>query len=93
MSVPEFPNLFMISGPKGPFTNNPPMIEAQVEFISDAVERADKGSGKPIESTHEAEREYSALCDKLASTSLFWKAEVSVALWARLEALADNVIG
>ena len=80
LSCPEFPNLFMISGPKGPFTNIPPSIEAQVEFISEAIETAEKaGKGvKPIEATHEAEREYSALCDDLASTSLFWKAEVSL---------------
>ena len=30
-----FPNMFMILGPNGPFTNLPPSIEAQVEFITD----------------------------------------------------------
>ena len=58
----------------------PPSIEAQVEFISAAIEDAEKvqaTSRAPIEATHEAEREYSALCDQLASTSLFWKAAVS----------------
>ena len=58
----------------------PPSIEAQVEFIAAAIEDAEKvpeRSKAPIESTHEAEREYSALCEKLAETSLFWKAEVS----------------
>ena len=80
LAVPDFPSLFMISGPKGAFTNIPPSIEAQVEFIASAIEDAEKvakASRKPIEATHQAEREYSALCDKLAAPSLFWKAEVS----------------
>ncbi len=32
-----FPNMFMILGPNGPFTNLPPSIEAQVEWIAEAV--------------------------------------------------------
>ena len=33
----HFPNAFMILGPNGPFTNLPPSIETQVEWISDTV--------------------------------------------------------
>ncbi|KAF2485532.1 hypothetical protein BDY17DRAFT_322366 [Neohortaea acidophila] len=76
VAVPEFPNWFMISGPKGPFTNAPPQIERQVEFISAAIEDNEKaGARVPIEATHEAERAYSAYCEELAAHSLFWKAE------------------
>lgn len=64
----------MITGPKGPFTNIPPGIEAQIEFISKAIEKAGKSSTSPIEATHEAEQEYAKLCEQLASGSLFWKA-------------------
>ena len=32
-----FPNMFMILGPNGPFTNLPPSIETQVEWIADAI--------------------------------------------------------
>ena len=32
-----FPNMFMILGPNGAFTNLPPTIEAQVEWIADAI--------------------------------------------------------
>jgi cation diffusion facilitator CzcD-associated flavoprotein CzcO len=80
VAIPDFPNFFMITGPKGPFSNIPPAIEAQVEFVTDAIEmaeKADKESKKPIEPTHKAEREYSKLCDELASASLFWIAAVS----------------
>ena len=32
-----FPNFFMILGPNGPFTNLPPSIEVQVEWIADVI--------------------------------------------------------
>ncbi|KAK3050594.1 hypothetical protein LTR09_008234 [Extremus antarcticus] len=73
--VPKFPNFFLISGPKGPFTNMPPSIEVQVEFITDAIRDAEKSGVRLIEPTEEAERQYSELCDQLAENSLFWKAE------------------
>jgi cyclohexanone monooxygenase len=76
--IPDFPNFMMINGPKGIFTNQPPAIETQVEFVSKVVAKAGKSLDHPVEVTHEAEREYSALCEKLAANSLFWKAEVSV---------------
>jgi cyclohexanone monooxygenase len=76
--VPDFPNLLTITGPKGPFSNLPPALEIQVEFIISAIQHAEQGDRKtPIEATNEAEQEYSALCDRLAASSLFWKAAVS----------------
>lgn len=42
--VSGFPNLFMITGPNSPFTNIPPTLETQVEFISDVISRAEKNS-------------------------------------------------
>lgn len=79
-AVPQFPNLFMISGPKGPFTNIPPAIESQIEFISEAIGVAGRRPTRPIEATREAEREYSAECERLAERSLFWNAAVSRSL-------------
>ncbi|KAH7318944.1 hypothetical protein BKA65DRAFT_529167 [Rhexocercosporidium sp. MPI-PUGE-AT-0058] len=40
--VSNFPNLFMIAGPNGPFSNIPPAIETQVEIISDLIATAEK---------------------------------------------------
>jgi len=73
--MPGFPNLLMLNGPKAAFTNQPPMIEVQVEFIVEAIRRAERASEPVIEATHEAERGWSALCERLAANSLFWKAE------------------
>jgi cyclohexanone monooxygenase len=44
VAVPDFPNLFTILGPNGPFTNLPPTIETQVEFISDMIQEAETRS-------------------------------------------------
>ena len=37
LSTAGFPNMFMILGPNGPFTNLPPSIEAQVDWISELI--------------------------------------------------------
>jgi cyclohexanone monooxygenase len=46
LSVPNFPNMFMILGPNGPFCNLPPAIETQVEFISGAIAEAERRHNK-----------------------------------------------
>jgi cyclohexanone monooxygenase len=51
LSVPGFPNLFMILGPNGPFCNIPPAIESHVEFISDIINVAEQRSMKQSTTT------------------------------------------
>ncbi|KAK4634613.1 Cyclohexanone 1,2-monooxygenase [Fulvia fulva] len=70
-----FPNLFTITGPKGPFTNIPPTIEAQVEWATSLIKEGQKEVSPVIEATQEGEQKWSKLCDELAANSLFWKAE------------------
>src|SRR5690606_23076390 len=38
VTVANYPNMFMVLGPNGPFTNLPPSIETQVEWISDIIQ-------------------------------------------------------
>ena len=45
-SVPDFPNMFMILGPNSPFSNLPPAIETQVEFIADIIRTAGKAKSQ-----------------------------------------------
>lgn len=49
VSVPNFPNMFMILGPNGPFCNIPPAIESQVEFISDIIEATEHTQSQDVE--------------------------------------------
>jgi cation diffusion facilitator CzcD-associated flavoprotein CzcO len=70
-----FPNMFMILGPNGPFTNLPPSIETQVEFITDLIHEAEREGGALIEATAEAEDGWTETCNEIAHMTLFPKAE------------------
>lgn len=70
-----FPNMFMILGPNGPFTNLPPSIETQVEFITDLIQDAERKGGAVVEAAAEAEGGWTATCNEIAHMTLFPKAE------------------
>ncbi|OJU84088.1 MAG: cyclohexanone monooxygenase [Solirubrobacterales bacterium 70-9] len=62
LATDGFPNLFAILGPQSPFSNMPPMIERQVEFIGGAIRRMrDEGAAR-IEATADAVEAWSAEC-------------------------------
>ena len=75
VSKAGFPNMFMILGPNGPFTNLPPSIEAQVEFIAEIIGTAERGGRRTVEPTREAEQSWSATCEEIANMTLFPKAD------------------
>ncbi|KPI38591.1 Baeyer-Villiger monooxygenase [Cyphellophora attinorum] len=82
VSVPDFPNLFMITGPNGPFTNIPPTLETHVEWITELIKRAEahrKDSSDPesvvVEAKPEAEQRWTQLCKELSDNSLFKKTD------------------
>ena len=69
-----FPNMFMILGPNGPFTNLPPSIEAQVEWIADAIAHVSAGDLDWIDVKPETETEWTEVCAEIADATLFPKA-------------------
>ncbi|WP_338451056.1 NAD(P)/FAD-dependent oxidoreductase [Niallia oryzisoli] len=71
----NFPNLFMILGPNGPFTNLPPSIETQVEWISDTVKYMVENDISTIEPKQEAEDEWITTCQTISDQTLFSKGE------------------
>ena len=71
----HFPNHFMILGPNGPFTNLPPSIETQVEWISDTVKYMAENDISTIEPTQEAEDEWIKTCETISDQTLFSKGE------------------
>lgn len=75
MTVNNFPNMFMILGPNGPFTNLPPSIETQVEFISDSVAALERDGGGVIEASAKAEDGWSETCQQIADDTLFGEGE------------------
>ncbi|KAH3914546.1 hypothetical protein HBI56_095380 [Parastagonospora nodorum] len=81
VSVPSFPNLFMLGGPNGPFSNIPPALEVHARFISDLIEsaeakrKAESARAPVIEATREAEKGWTDLCNQVSAGSLFRKTE------------------
>lgn len=75
MMETDFPNFFMILGPNGPFTNLPPSIETQVEWIADTVQMMEAKGRASIEPTEAARDEWVGLCRTIADMTLFPKAE------------------
>jgi len=68
-----FPNMFMVMGPNGPFTNLVPAIEVQVEFITKLVAHAVETNGPPLDVTAEAEDSWTETCKSIADMTLFPK--------------------
>ncbi|MDD7963724.1 flavin-containing monooxygenase [Actinomycetospora lemnae] len=75
VSVAGFPNMFMILGPNGPFTNLPPSIEAQVEWIAELVRQAEESGAAAVEPTQDAEDRWTDTCREIADATLFPKAD------------------
>ncbi|MDV4146775.1 MULTISPECIES: flavin-containing monooxygenase [Shimia] len=71
----DFPNFFMILGPNGPFTNLPPSIETQVEWISETISTMEESGVKSVEPTVEARDAWVGTCREIADMTLFPKAE------------------
>ncbi|MGW4332383.1 flavin-containing monooxygenase [Rhodococcus koreensis] len=75
ISTANFPNWFMVLGPNGPFTNLPPSIETQVEWISEAIAFAERSGLRAIEPTPEAEAEWTDTCTEIANMTVFTKVD------------------
>jgi len=71
IAVNGFPNLFMVFGPNSAFSNLPPSLETQVEWIAELVQAAEERGINRIEATAAAEREWSMMCREMAMQSLF----------------------
>lgn len=71
-----FPNMFLVSGPQGPFANFPTAIEAEVNFNTECIFRAEqaakRGGVEPFVAVKaKAEQDWLDLCDHLTEGSLF----------------------
>ncbi len=75
VTVNNFPNMFMVLGPNGPFTNLPPSIETQVEWIANTIDAVEQRGQSVIEATADAERHWTETCQEIADGTLFSKGE------------------
>jgi cyclohexanone monooxygenase len=68
-----FPNLFMILGPNGPFTNLPPSIETQVEWIAETIAHVRGTETGWLEVKPDTETTWTDTCLDIANQTLFPK--------------------
>ena len=70
-----FPNMFMILGPNGPFTNLPPTIETQVEWIADVIRHVSATQTGRIDLKPDAEADWTKTCVEVAAATVFGKVD------------------
>jgi cation diffusion facilitator CzcD-associated flavoprotein CzcO len=75
LSTSRFPNMFMIQGPNGVFSNAPPAIELAVSAIARLISLAEKEDLASLEVKPESEREWIDTCVKLADGTLLGLAD------------------
>lgn len=80
VAMADFPNLFTVFGPQGPFANGPSVIEVEVNFIINIIKHAESQARSEtseklirpvIEVKAKAEKDWRDLCDKECKGSLF----------------------
>ncbi|EID77461.1 MULTISPECIES: flavin-containing monooxygenase [Rhodococcus] len=75
MATSGFPNMFMILGPNGPFTNQPPSIETQVEWIATTIGELAGSPGEWLDVKADVEDRWTETCAEIADQTLFPKAD------------------
>ncbi len=73
VTVPGYPNFFMLSGPLSPFANIPVVIDRCVRFIGGAIQTAQKQGAEAIEPSEEATDAFVAHCKMLLDFNVIIK--------------------
>lgn len=69
-----FPNMFIITGPQSPFSNVPPVIDVAVDWIGQAIARADATQADVIEAKADAVDRWVQLMQDLLDQTLLGEA-------------------
>ncbi|MDQ0122013.1 cation diffusion facilitator CzcD-associated flavoprotein CzcO [Pseudomonas lini] len=75
VATANFPNMFMILGPNGPFTNLPPTIETEVEWVSELITFMEENELACVEPDPQSEHEWGVTCQAIADQTLFAKTD------------------
>lgn len=75
VATANFPNMFMILGPNGPFTNLPPTIETEVEWVSELITFMEENELACVEPDPQSEHEWGVTCQEIADQTLFAKTD------------------
>ena len=75
MTIADFPNLFMIFGPFGPFTSQPLVHEYQINWMTSLISSAREHGYRSIDTSSTAEDAWVAQCRDGMSQTLFPQVE------------------
>ncbi|KAL4787115.1 hypothetical protein BJX76DRAFT_41280 [Aspergillus varians] len=73
VSVADFPNLFTISGPGSAFSNIPPGVEVQGDFVAELIAEGIKKGSKAIEASADAQAQWDDAVQTLSKQTVFDK--------------------
>ncbi|KFY22225.1 hypothetical protein V493_06742, partial [Pseudogymnoascus sp. VKM F-4281 (FW-2241)] len=73
VGISQFPNLFTVSGPGGPFSNIPPSIEVQGDFIGRLIEESAKRGTRSIEADAGAQAAWDETVQTISAATIFSK--------------------
>ncbi|KFY38562.1 hypothetical protein V494_04306, partial [Pseudogymnoascus sp. VKM F-4513 (FW-928)] len=71
VSIAGFPNLFTVSGPGGPFSNIPPSIEVQGDFITRLIEESRTRGTVTVEADAGAQRKWDEGVQAISEATIF----------------------
>jgi cation diffusion facilitator CzcD-associated flavoprotein CzcO len=77
VTIPGFPNLFLISGPQTPFANLPVVVEGVVDFIGRTIEHQRGAGDTLIEPTQPAAAAWGKQLDELLAGTIIGKGEAA----------------
>ncbi len=89
VTVPGYPNFFMLSGPLSPFANIPVVIDRAVRFIGGAIRSAQEQGAQVIEPSEDATDAYVEHCRALLDANVVIKSGEGKRSWF----IGDNVEG
>lgn len=73
LATEGFPNMFMVLGPNCPFTNIPPAVEVQVDWMADLITHARENGTATIEAQQEMEDAWGEVCAGIGESLLLSK--------------------
>lgn len=72
--VSGFPNLFILGGPMGPFSNALPGVMVEAKFLNELLQDMEDGrKHSTVEALPEAEARWVEMCNEMAAHFLVWK--------------------
>jgi cyclohexanone monooxygenase len=95
ITVPGYPNFFMLSGPQSTFANIPVVIDRCVKFISATITKARSVGADVIEPTRDAADAYNAHCKMLLDFNAIIKSGAPQHSWflgANVEGKSQNAV-